>query len=319
MNKQMDILLEAGTNEVEIVVFIIEEAVETGEPPYAWQFGVNVAKVLEIIRLPSYTEMPEASHPSVLGAFNLRNRVIPLVDLGLWLGIQLGGNEGAKVLVTEFNKVITAFKVSAVDRIHRLSWESIEPPSKQVSSFSDDSITGVVRMDKQVVFILDLEKIVSELNPRTAMSIESADICTTGERFKALVVDDSNTVRHLIRTQLERAGYDVTTVINGRKAWDWLQTHKEKAVSEGRPVTDFVHVVISDIEMPMMDGHNLTKRIKEDPVLKNVPVILFSSLISESLYHKGVAVGADLQVAKPDLGKVASSAREMIGKAFGLR
>lgn len=324
MSKATDILLEAGTNEVEIVVFVIEEAAdpsnfdqENQAAPYAWRFGVNVAKVLEIIRLPSYTELPAPPHPSVLGAFNLRNRVIPLVDLGCWLGIPGVKGVTPKVLVTEFNKVITAFKVSGVDRIHRLSWERIEPPNEQLSSFSEDSLTGVIRMDKEVILILDLEKIVAELNPRTAMRIDNLSTLSAEKRYKALIVDDSVTVRRLIQQQLEQANYQVEVANNGRIGWDWLHDKKELCVKEGRPITDFVHVVISDIEMPGMDGHNLTKRIKDEPVLRKLPVILFSSLISESLRHKGVAVGADLQVAKPDLGIVANAARDLIHKAFG--
>jgi two-component system chemotaxis response regulator CheV len=323
MAKTTDILLEAGTNEVEIVVFVIEEAAdpnsdqENGSAPYEWRFGVNVAKVLEIIRLPSYTELPEPPHPSVLGAFNLRNRVIPLVDLGAWLGIPGVQEKTPKVLVTEFNKVITAFKVSAVDRIHRLSWERIEPPNEQLSSFSEDSLTGVVRMEKEVILILDLEKIVAELNPRSAMRIENVSVLQYEKRYRALIVDDSVTVRRLIQQQLEQANYEVEIANNGRIGWDWLKDKKERCAKEGRPITDFVHVVISDIEMPGMDGHSLTKHIKGDPALCKLPVILFSSLISESLQHKGVAVGADLQVAKPDLGIVANAARDMIHKAFG--
>ncbi len=312
MGKHTDILLEAGTNEVEIVVFFIEEDMGPGEPCYSWRFGVNVAKVLEIIRLPGFTAMPESGHPSVLGAFNQRSRVIPLVDLGVYLGINVKNSGMDKVLVTEFNNVTTSFKVSGVDRIHRLSWERIEAPDRYLSTFSDNSVIGVVRFDQVVIFLLDLEKIVAELNPRTAMTLDRVDACDADVHYKALIADDSNTVRSMIRQLLESACFQVHAVGNGRLAWDWLLEKKAQAEVEGRPISDFVEVVISDIEMPMMDGHNLTKRIKEDPALKGVPVILFSSLISDKLRHKGDSVGADLQVPKPDLGSVANEAIRLI-------
>ncbi len=318
MSHQTNILLEAGTNEVEIVVFTIDEALDDGTT-YSWLFGVNVAKVVEIIRIPSFTAMPEVPHPSVLGAFNQRARIIPLLDLGVWLGIPPTRTTNDKVLVTEFNRVITAFKVSGVDRIHRLSWERIESPTRQMSRFSQESVIGVIRLESQVVLILDLEKIVGELNPKTAMDMGKATVDTEhAVVYKALVVDDSPTVRRLIKQLLEQAGFEVRVAFNGREAWDWLQECKEEIRNKGAAISDFLQVVVSDIEMPMMDGHSLTRRIKEDSDLKRIPVILFSSLISESLRHKGEAVGADLQVAKPDLGAVANAARELIHQNFGM-
>lgn len=312
------ILLEAGTNEVEIVVFSIDEETDGTGAPYTWHFGVNVAKVLEITRMPQYTAMPESAHFSVLGAFRQRGRIIPLIDLGLWLGLQLHPNELEKVLVTEFNKVVTAFKVSNVHRIYRLSWEAIEPPSNEFSKLCEHSITGVIQLDKMVVFVLDLEKIVGDISPETAISFQNAEEAAEGQvegRIdRALVVDDSPTARKMIIQLLEQAGFETTFQVNGRDAWEWVQQQKEKAQDSGKHIHEFVNVIISDIEMPQMDGHSLTKRIKSDPMLQDIPVILFSSLITDGLLHKGKSVGADLQVAKPDLGIVASTARKLIAK-----
>jgi len=313
-----NILLESGTNELEIVEFYLEEPTASGKT-YVGYYGVNVAKVLEIIRLPKVTEMPQTPHPCVLGTFNLRNKVVPLVDLSLWLGKDRSDNASDKVVVTEFNRVISAFRVSGVTRIHRLSWEQIEPPSVQVQAYSGNSVTGVIQLESRVVFILDMEKIVADLNPELALKeldevafVESQkELPDKDMVFKALIADDSTTIRRMIGTSLEKAGFEVTRTINGRIAWEQLVAWKTASAEENRPITDFVHILVSDIEMPAMDGHSLTRKVKEDPVLKRLPVILFSSLITDSLRHKGEAVGADDQVSKPEMLQLAEKARAL--------
>ncbi|GAB6035928.1 chemotaxis protein [Fundidesulfovibrio butyratiphilus] len=313
---QTNILLEAGTNELEIVEFYLEESVpgEDGGPAksYKGYYGVNVAKVLEIIRLPRVTELPEVSHPSVLGAFNLRNHIIPLVDLSVWLGKQREEHESPKVIVTEFNKVTTAFMVSGVTRIHRLSWESVEPPNKFVSNLSGDSITGVVKLEDRIVFLLDLEKIVADLNPQLGLRLDTSIDWRASQRYRALVADDSALVREMLKDLLEKANFDVEVVNTGLQAWERLQQIKALAESENQAVSDYVQVVVSDIEMPTMDGHNLTLRIKQDPELRRLPVLLFSSLITDKLRHKGEAVGADDQISKPEVGQLALRAKSLI-------
>lgn len=310
---QTNILLESGTNELEIVEFYLEEEAPPGEEKtYRGYYGVNVAKVLEIIRQPKITEMPEVNHPSVLGAFNQRSNIVPLVDLAMWLGKDRRRSEEPKVIVTEFNNVTTAFLVSGVTRIHRISWEEVEPPNAYVASMSNNSITGVVKLENRIVFILDLEKIVADLNPGLAMRLDEAVDWTSSETYRAVVADDSTLIREMLKDLLEKAGFVVTSFNNGRDAWDALEALKTKAEAEERPINDFVHVVVSDIEMPSMDGHNLTKRIKEDNVLRDLPVILFSSLITDKLRHKGEAVGADDQISKPEVTHLAKRAKILI-------
>lgn len=321
MSSNTNILLESGTNELEIVEFYLEEPTSSGKT-YVGYYGVNVAKVLEIIRLPKVTEMPQTPHPCVLGTFNLRNKVVPLVDLSLWLCKDRSSNASDKVVVTEFNRVVSAFRVSGVTRIHRLSWEQIEPPSIQVQTYSGNSVTGVVQLETRVVFILDMEKIVADLNPELALKELDQEVFVERQKelpdkdmvFKALIADDSTTIRRMIGSSLEKAGFEVTRTINGRIAWDQLLEWKTAATAENRPITDFVHILVSDIEMPAMDGHSLTRKVKEDPVLKHLPVILFSSLITESLRHKGEAVGADDQVSKPEMLQLAEKARALAWK-----
>ncbi len=305
---QNNILLETGTNELEIVEFFIDELIADGKI-YTGYYGVNVAKVLEIIREPRVTEMPQLRHGSILGTFNLRNKVIPLVDLSTWLGKKSKRNGVDKVIVTEFNNVVNAFLVSGVTRIHRLSWEQIEPPSKQVQHFSQDCITGVVRIEDRVVFILDMERIVSDLNPELGLrELDGSIISNADFTYKTVIADDSTMIRHMIGSSLEKAGFDVVRTINGQKAWNQLLEYKELAATTRQPLSDFVHVVVTDIEMPVMDGHTLTRKIKEDQELRHIPVILFSSLITESLRHKGKTVGADDQVSKPEIAQLADKA-----------
>ena len=323
-----DILLEAGTNELEIVEFYLEEEpkkdddVELNQeesdqtkglkPSRKGYYGVNVAKVLEIIRMPEVTEMPEVSHNAVLGAFNLRSRIIPLLDLCRWLKKKRVENEPPKVIVTEFNQVTSAFMVSGVTRIHRISWEDVEAPNKYVSALSSDSITGVVKFDDRIVFILDLERIVSELNPDMRLQFDENVDFDTSTKYKALIADDSPLIREMIRDMLGQAGFRVEKTNNGKECWERLEELKHKAAIDNRPITDYVQVVVSDIEMPMMDGHHLCKRIKEDPILKELPVILFSSLITDKLRHRGESVGADDQISKPEITYLAQKAASLI-------
>jgi len=310
---QTNILLESGTNELEIVEFYLDEVGKDGEH-YQGYYGVNVAKVLEIIRMPKITEMPEVNHPSVLGAFNQRSHIIPLVDLSLWLGKQRVESEAPKVVVTEFNQVTSAFMVSGVTRIHRISWEEVEQPNKYVSALSNNSITGVVKLEGRIVFILDLEKIVADLNPALGLHLDDTIDWTTEDHYRALVADDSALVREMLKDLMTKAGFVVETVTNGRDAWERLKTIKAKAEETGTALWDYVNVMVSDIEMPMMDGHNLTKRVREDAFLRDLPIILFSSLITDKLRHKGEAVGADEQVSKPEVSKLALRAKELIGQ-----
>ncbi|MEG1610579.1 MAG: chemotaxis protein [Bilophila sp.] len=313
---QTNILLESGTNELEIVEFFLEEPDTTSETTdYRGYYGVNVAKVLEIIRMPKVTELPEVQHRSVLGAFNLRSHIIPLVDLNVWLGKEHAETvEAPKVIVTEFNSVTTAFMVSGVNRIHRISWEEVESPNKYVSTVSQNTITGVVKLEGRIVFLLDLEKIVADLNPALGLRLDEAVDWGSEVRYRVLIADDSALIREMLKDLMQKANFEVEAVNNGREAWDRICELKAKAEAEQRPVTDYLQVLVSDIEMPSMDGHNLCKRVKEDPALRNIPVLLFSSLITEKLRHKGIAVGADDQISKPEVTTLAHRVYDLIAE-----
>lgn len=305
-----------STNELEVVEFLLDERQEDGGI-YTGHYAINVAKVLEIIRLPQVTAMPGTHDPSVMGSFNLRGKVLPLLNLAAWLGKEMAVTENDKVLVTEFCGVKAAFLVSSVLSIHRLDWERIEPPNKYVQLFSRDSITGILRIDERVIFILDMEKILASLDSSLDMSRMEPEGAhpEMPEQVRLLLADDSSSLRKIVKSFLEKSGYQVTTASNGREAWEYLSNLAQAQSGQGvagSELSDIVDLVISDIEMPEMDGHALTTKIRENPALHKLPVVLFSSLITDALRAKGIKVGADRQVSKPDLAGLDKIVKEIM-------
>ncbi len=305
-----------NNNELEIIEFLIDEKLPDGSK-YSGHYAINVAKVLEIIRLPQVTSMPGIHDPALMGSFNLRGKVMPLLNLAAWLGKDMISTPADKVLVTEFCGVKSAFLVSSVTSIHRLAWDRIEPPNKYVQAFSRDSITGILRIDERVLFILDMEKILSSLDKSLDMSGMEPEgtVRDMPEQVRLLLADDSSSLRHIVKSFLEKSGYQVTTASNGREAWEYLsnlaQSQQEQGM-HGPEISEIVDLVISDIEMPEMDGHALTSKIRENPALHKLPVVLFSSLITDALRAKGIKVGADRQVSKPDLAGLDKIVKEIM-------
>lgn len=311
---QTNILLDSGTNELEVVEFYLDEV------DYRGHYGVNVAKVLEIIRVQPVTSMPQMRHPAVLGAFPHRDgRVVPLVDLALYLGKKRVETQEPKIIVTEFNNITTGFLVSGVNRIHRLSWQEVEAPGAFLQTMSRSSVTGVVRLEGRVVFILDMEAIVGELDPALAVRLEGFLPGTGTEQiYTVLHADDSANVRNLVKQLMEKSGrFKVIQRPNGEEAWMLLQQLRREVEEEGLSICDKIQAVISDIEMPQMDGLTLCRKIKEDSILKSLPVALFSSLITDKLEHKGESVGADAQFAKPDLQVLSQRVMELMAMCKG--
>jgi two-component system chemotaxis response regulator CheV len=307
---QTNILLEAGTNELEIVEFYIDE------PGYCGHYGVNVAKVLEIIRLQPATAMPQMRHPAVMGAFPHRDgKIVPLVHLARYLDKQSESTENSKIIVTEFNHIMTGFLVSGVNRIHRLSWNEVEEPGRFLQNASRNSITGVVRLEGRVVFILDMENIVAELDPSLRIHLGKLPDAPTGDQtiYTVLHADDSGNIRALVKQLMEDSGrFRVIQTSSGEDAWHTLELLKKQHAETGKPLHEMIQAVISDVEMPRMDGLTLCRKIKSDPDLRFLPVALFSSLITDRLEHKGESVGADAQFAKPDLQVLSEKVLELI-------
>lgn len=309
---QTNILLETGTNELEIIELFLSEAGEDGSAQNAY-FGVNVAKVLEIIEAPPQLEpSPSATHPSFLGVIPLRDMVLPVVDLSIWLGIKRAPSSHEPILVTEFNGVRTGFLVSGVTMIHRLSWSDVKSPSRYLSEMPGNCITGTVQLGDHFALLLDLERALVELNAVDTSLPEGQGAPAEAKPLHILLVDDSTSVRFLLRRNFENAGFQVEVKNDGEEAWNRVQELKAEAARHGVAVTSLIDAVISDVEMPRMDGYTLTKNIKNDGVLKALPVVLFSSLISPSQLHKGQSVGADAQITKPEFGGLTTQVREII-------
>lgn len=291
MSDKKGILLETGTNEFEIVEFSIGPV----------SYGINVAKVREVINPIPVTQMPNV-HPWVDGIFTLRGRVMPLVNLPRCLGNQ-STTTSPKVIVSELNNYYVAFLVDEVSRIHRISWTAMEPPPHIANS---EMVVGIIKMAEKMVVLLDFEKIVADINPEmnekfNQLTSSPADILEIRKNKTILVAEDSKLLRDLLLGTLHSAGYpNIILSENGQEAW-----HKiEQLIADGQPVENKVHMVITDIEMPQMDGHHLTKRIKEHEKLKHLPVVIFSSLINEEMRLKGQSIGANGQVSKPEIAQL---------------
>lgn len=284
------ILLENGTNELEVLEFTL------GGNSY----GINVAKIKEIITYQAVTPVPN-SHPSIEGIFMPRDTMITAIDLKNCLG---RGESEAKGLfiITNFNKLDIAFHVEEVRGIHRVSWRDIIKPDATLSTTEEGVATGIIKKDGKLIIILDFEKIVTDINPETGLKV--SEIAELGQRSRSdvpiLIAEDSPLLNKLIVDCLKAAGYsNLIHTENGQKAYDVVCQCK----AEGT-LKDHVRIIITDIEMPEMDGHRLTKLVKDDPETTDIPIIIFSSLVNDEMKRKGEALGADAQLSKPEIGNL---------------
>ena len=283
------ILLESGTNEIEVMQFTINNSL----------YGINVAKVKEIIVSAPVKSMPHA-HPAVEGIFKPRDLVITVVDLPRYLlGVETEKGPKDLFIVTNFNKMNIAFRVHTVVGISRISWTDIQKPDKTVSGGNEGVATGIAQCGSDLVTILDFEKIVAEIAPET--TIQMSEIDQLGERQRSdaaiLVAEDSVLLSKMIEEALHKSGYVNTRMFpDGQELWHYLNTIR------GEKLDKNVSLVITDIEMPQMDGHRLTKLIKDDKEFTHLPLIIFSSLITEEMRRKGKELGADEQMSKPEIG-----------------
>ncbi len=268
-------------------------------------FGINVAKVREIMMAQQVKYMPNA-HPVVEGVFKPRDEVITVIDLGQYLNLPAYERSGHDIfIITHFNNLSFAFHVETVVGIDRISWKEIKKPDKAIYGGNDGIATGIASYQNKLITILDFEKIIAEISPESSIQLSSVD--RYGHRGvinkTILIAEDSRLLSKLIVESLHRAGYTSTVKTeNGQEAWDYLV----EAKSSGDDVKTHVACIISDIEMPQMDGHRLTKLVKEDKVLKEIPLILFSSLINDEMREKGKSLGADAQITKPEVERLVS-------------
>lgn len=284
------ILLENGTNELEILEFTL------GNNSY----GINVAKIREIITYEPITPVPN-SHPSIEGIFMPRDIMITAIDLKNCLGRGVSEPSGLFIL-TNFNKLDLAFHVDSVQGIHRVSWRDIIKPDATISTTDESVSTGIIKQDGKLIIILDFEKIVTDINPETGLKV--SEISELGERKRSnvpiLIAEDSPLLNKLIVDCLKKAGYDnLIHTENGQRAYDVVTQCKADGT-----LKDHVRLIVTDIEMPEMDGHRLTKLIKSDEATADIPIIIFSSLVNEDMKRKGEELGADAQLSKPEIGNL---------------
>jgi len=312
MEANSKILLESGTNELEIVEFRIDECDSKGNvvPCY---FGVNVAKVREIIRLPRLRKVVN-SHAAISGMIKLRDQVITLIDLSRALSKNTEGLTADRVIVLEFNRIIVGILVHSVSRIYRISWENVEPPVKAIH---DANITGVVKMEDRIILILDFEKIIGELSSTEALSApgEALMLAHSAANRGAktiLVADDSNFIRHTMCGSLREAGYHVVEAENGEEAWEMVNAMLAKCRESGTEIQELLNLIITDIEMPRMDGLHLTSLIRKEGTLDQIPVVIFSSLATEDNKAKWKDLGASDILTKPDLPNLVEKADSLV-------
>ena len=262
-----NILLESGTNELEILEF----ALGTN------RYGINVAKIREILSYQPVTPIPHAN-PSVEGIFMPRDVMINI-----------------------------AFHVDEVIGIHRVSWEDIIKPDSTINSDDGGVSTGVVKLDDNLVVILDFERIVTDISPETGLKTSEVDDYEGRDR------SDHSLLSKLITDCLKKAGYSRQIVTaNGQEAWDKICEFRKKGT-----LNDMVHCIITDIEMPIMDGHRLTKLVKSDDELKAIPLVIFSSLVNDEMRRKGEQLGANAQLTKPEIGNLVDTIDKLIDNDLG--
>lgn len=294
------VLLDVGTGEAEVIVFSVNGA----------RYCVNVLKTKEIVHLSGLR--PSTDHnESILGLTNVRDEVLTVIDLSYILDRKKSNPEQKKLaLICEFNNRKMMFAVDAIEGILRVKWKEITKP--------DDLLKGSISVgniltDKGILLMLDFEKIITDISKEESPYEKSKhEIVLRAERAtkKIYLADDSKTIRTLLKEVLIAAGYkDLHTFDNGEEALEALMAVKEKKEEHYK---DEVDLLITDIEMPILDGHTLTRKIKEDPILSTLPIVIFSSLISEDLYHKGEAVGADCQISKPSIHELVGTIDKLV-------
>lgn len=296
------ILLESGTNELEILEFLVGNN----------HYGINVAKIREILPYSKVVPVPNAN-PVVEGIFMPRDEVITSINLAKVLNLPASANEaGDLFVVTYFNHTNAAFHVHSVAGIQRVSWADIIKPDAALSSQGNGVATGIIKLDGRLIILLDFEKIIADISPATTLKIEEVDALGARERSSQpiLIAEDSPLLSQLIQDCLKRAGYSNLIVnMDGQEAWEKI----DQFVQEGT-LADKVKLVITDIEMPRMDGHHLTKLIKTNGKTSFLPVIIFSSMISEDMMKKGKGLGADAQITKPEIGTLVGEIDRLILK-----
>jgi two-component system chemotaxis response regulator CheV len=299
----------AGTNRLEVLLFSLGKDSKTGREE---TYGVNVFKVREVMLVPEITHAPDMPR-SVEGMVSLRGNMIPVINLPDFCGIQTEDNPDI-LIVTEYNKHVQGFLVHAVDTIERLAWEDVKVPPAMMAQQHGGLVTAVTELkDHRLVMIMDVEMVLSQTSGFGQSSEIFEGIQDVGDsNITLLFADDSAVARDQIIRTMNHMGIKYIGTTNGAEAWAKLKEIAERAASTGHKPSDFIQIILTDVEMPEMDGYVLTKKIKEDPRFADIPIIMHSSLSADANQALGKGVGADAYVAKFQPTELAAKLHEMI-------
>ncbi|MRR49991.1 MAG: chemotaxis protein CheV [Rhodocyclaceae bacterium] len=303
----------AGTNKLEILLFSLGVDARTGRRE---TFGINVFKVREVMRTPQITAAPEMPS-SVKGMVSLRGILVPVVDLAEYVGMQPETPRDI-MIVTEYNGHTQGFLVEAVDTILRLDWAQMRVPPEMLTANMGGLVTAVTELPgNTLVMMLDVERVLSETTKiEDDYLFQGLQPIGNGE-YTILFADDSSVARGQIERTLNVLGIKYIAAVNGRVAWEELQKIAAVAHATGRDVKDIIHLVLTDVEMPEMDGYILTKNIKSDPRFHGIPIVMHSSLSSMSNQQLGKSVGVDEYVPKFEPQRLAETLGRLILKRDG--
>lgn len=295
-----NILLESGTGELEVIEFIANGN----------HYVINVVKVKEVIAMPydGLTRLPDPK-PEIAGLILCRDEILTLVDLKYILSKRPTKDLGSKVIVCEFNQIKVSFNIDDIVGVHRIKWSEIRKPD----DLSENSLAvGNILLNGKVLIMLDFEKIVTDICPSVGISGDGLFEVNYKDRsnIKVILADDSALIRKLLKETLTKAGFNNLRIFDdGQQALDFLEGLSEK---HGDQFRRYAELLITDIEMPQLDGLTLTRKIKEHQILKELPVIIFSSLITQELRHKGESVKADAQLSKPEVSQLVDTIDKLL-------
>jgi two-component system chemotaxis response regulator CheV len=285
----------AGTNHLEVLLFNLGTSDATGRNEV---FGINVFKVREVLNVPEITTAPEMPE-GIEGFVSLRGEMVPIINLQKFCNLS-SKDEPSILMITEYNTHIQGFLVSSVDTIQRLNWEQVKEPPQLISKRLGGLVTAVAELsDKRLVMIMDVEKVLADAGEFYDDTVFDG-IRKLGEhaQYRLLFADDSNIARKQIQKTLDVMGVEHVGAVNGSDAWELLDKMANQCQLEGRDITSEIQAVLTDVEMPEMDGYVLTQKIKADPRLAHLPVIMHSSLTAQANQAMGRGVGADAYVPK---------------------
>ena len=301
----------AGTNKLEILMFTLGVDKRSGRRE---TYGINVFKVREVMRIPSITKAPDMPE-SVEGMVSLRGSLVPVIDLAKYTSMQTDTLPSI-MIVTEYNGHTQGFLVEAVDTILRLDWSSMKVPPEMLNAQLGGLVVAVTELpDKRLVMMMDVEKVLADTNNSGMddLLFKAIKPVVTPDRT-VFFVDDSPVARKQISRTLDAMNVNYISAINGSKAWDELKRLADSADVAHVPVSDLIQIILTDVEMPEMDGYMLTRKIKEDQRFAHIPVLMHSSLSSQSNQQLGKAVGVDEYVPKFDSQKLSQTLSRLLSR-----